>query len=106
MGHVRASESALRVGVVNGSTLVEERLIAGARRVTIGPSAGDTLIAPLGRSVTLFERAAGRYALRFDEGLEGRLAAPGVQAVALSDWRAEPGRSPRGRIALERGARG
>jgi TonB family protein len=96
--------TAMRVGVIQSGHLVEERVLTG-RSVSLGPSAGSTLIVPsdrLSRPWRLFERRAGRYRLRLGPAMEGRIACAGQVATMAG----EEGRSvllperARGRVAL------
>ncbi len=67
----------LRVGVVQDSKIIEERLLRRRAPVTVGQSIKNTFCFPISklpRSVTLFEVKNDRYELRFDEGLKGRVA--------------------------------
>src|SRR5688572_12650120 len=89
---------ALRVGVVLGGNLVEERLFADASPITVGQSLRCRLSVPadgVPSEHALFVRDQGRLLLRLTGAMTGRVAqGDGIQ-VEL-----------RGDVALERGARG
>jgi len=70
---------ALRVGVVRGGKIVEERTFTGPATVRIGSGARNTLALPqsnLPESVVLFQPEGGGVALVFDEGSRGRVEGP------------------------------
>ena len=71
------SPRALRVGVLLGGTLVEERVISGMTPITIGQSLRCTLSIPadgVPHEHVLFARDQGRTLLRAAAGMTGRLA--------------------------------
>jgi hypothetical protein len=71
----------LRIGVVLGGKIVDERLIREPRDVTIGQSAKNTFPVPLEalpRTWTLFVQRNGRYALCFSEAMDGRISDGGA----------------------------
>jgi hypothetical protein len=73
-----ASPRALRLGVLLGGNLVEERVISGASPITIGQSLRCTLSIPadgVPHEHTLFVHDQGRMLLRATPGMTGRLAA-------------------------------
>jgi hypothetical protein len=76
----------LRIGVILGGKIVEERLIRNRENVTIGQSAKNTFAIPapeLPRSWTVFALVGGRYFLHLAEGMDGRLSDGGqVQTLA------------------------
>lgn len=68
----------LRVGIIQGGKIIEERLIRKRESVTIGPDTSNTFIVQTGNLPTvfpLFEHKNGQYALVFTEAMEGRLVA-------------------------------
>ena len=76
----------LRIGVILGGKIVEERLIRNRESVTIGQSARNTFAIPapeLPKSWTLFQLVGGRYMLNVAEGMDGRLS-DGAQVLALA----------------------
>jgi outer membrane biosynthesis protein TonB len=94
----------LRVGIVQGGRIVEERVFRAGETITLGPRAADTFIVPpdvLARPWRLFEERGGRLALRLAPEMTARLAAGGE----LSAWDAAPG-EPLRAIVLPDGARG
>jgi hypothetical protein len=73
----KTSLRALRVGVLIGDTLVEERVFTTAAPITFGQSARCTLSVPVDgvpAEHLLFACDDGRYLLRLDAAMDGRLA--------------------------------
>ena len=67
----------LRVGVIQGGRIVEERLIRKREDVSLGQSAKNTFILPssqLGKSYKIFEAKGEAYFLAFDDSMEGRVS--------------------------------
>lgn len=93
----------LRVGVVQGGRVIEERVIADRTDVTIGPSEKSTFVVPsriLGRRHQLFQRVGEGYVLRFFDGMKGRLAlASGV--ADLEQLKPKAGRGADGSYKLK-----
>lgn len=73
-----ATQRALRIGLVLGKQIVEEKLIRERAGVTIGQSSKNTFTVPVAgvpRSWPLFRvDADGRYLLRISEAMDGRVA--------------------------------
>jgi outer membrane biosynthesis protein TonB len=68
---------ALRIGVVLGKQIVEEKVIRERGDITIGQSSKNTLTVPvsgLPRTWPLFRVESGRYVLRLSEAMDGRVA--------------------------------
>src|SRR5262245_42163587 len=68
----------LRIGVLLGGKIVEERLIRERTSVTIGQSMRNTFSIPvegLPLELTLFSLEDGKYSLRFLDKMDGRLSA-------------------------------
>ena len=66
----------LRVGILQGGKLVEERLFQGRPTITIGTAAKNTFALPqsnLPESFTVFQPDGDGIALAFDEGTRGRV---------------------------------
>ena len=94
----------LRVGIVQGKRIVEERVFSAAETITLGPAAADTFIVPpdvLARSWRLFEDRRGRLVLRLSSAMTARLAAGG-EVSAFDEAAGEPPRA----IVLPDAARG
>ena len=69
----------LRVGIILGESLIEERMIRGRETVTIGQSSKNTFQIPLEtlpKSWPLLSVENGRYVLRFSDGMDGRIGDP------------------------------
>jgi outer membrane biosynthesis protein TonB len=74
-----SQEKVLRVGVIQGGKIVEERVLPARQPVTIGTSPRNTLALPaahLPESYLVFAFQGDRYLLRFEEGMEGRIQGP------------------------------
>jgi hypothetical protein len=101
----------LRIGLVVGGRIIEERIIKQRTHVTVGGSAGCTFVVPIDLPVPfkLFELVDGFYELHVLGGMSGRIAlASGVADLADLRARARAGtscsvrldESARGKIAL------
>jgi hypothetical protein len=101
----------LRIGILLGGKIVEERLIRERTPVTIGQSMRNTFSVPiegLPLEFTLFALDDNRYSLRFLPRMDGRLSDSGGQVHTLDALRAH-GAVPHGnyhQIALTESARG
>jgi hypothetical protein len=76
VSHV-AGPKILRIGVVQGGRVVDERLIKDRGHVTIGPSERAMFVVPsrrLPHNFRLFELIGGEYHLNYLEGMSGRVA--------------------------------
>lgn len=77
----------LRIGVVQGGRVIEERIIKQRGHVSIGPSERNTFVvasSQLPSMFRLFELVGGDYHLNFLEGMQGRVALPtGVSDLAV-----------------------
>lgn len=76
----------LRIGVLLGSKIVEERLIRERTAVTIGQSMKNTFSIPiegLPLEFTLFAMEEGKYYLRFLPKMDGRVSDGGAQVATL-----------------------
>jgi len=81
----------LRIGVLLGGKIVEERLIRERAPVTIGKSMRNTFSIPidgLPLEFTLFALDEGRYSLRFLPKMDGRLSDSGGQVNTLETLKA------------------
>jgi hypothetical protein len=82
----------LRIGILLGGKIVEERLIRERTPVTIGQSMRNTFSVPvegLPLEFTLFALDDGRYSLRFLPKMDGRLSDRGGQVHTLDALRAQ-----------------
>jgi TonB family protein len=80
MGGRAASERILRVGLVHGGRIVEERLLRKAGDVTVGLSSKCSFILPIQKppeSYLLFPYLNGKYFLRFTSAMVGRVSLDG-----------------------------
>src|SRR5947199_5917783 len=67
----------LRIGLVQGGKVIEERVIKQRTHVTIGPSEKSMFVIPsknLPAQFRLFELAGSDYVLNFLDGMTGRVA--------------------------------
>src|SRR5262245_31495011 len=80
----------LRIGIIQGGKIVEERLVRKRESVTVGQSTKNSFVIPteaLPKTFTLFELLSnGSYALNFTDGMDGRIAL-GEQVLALPQCR-------------------
>ena len=73
----QAGPKILRIGVVQGGKVVDERLIKKRDHVTIGPSEKATFVVPSRKippQFRLFELVGGDYHLNYLDGMSGRVA--------------------------------
>jgi outer membrane biosynthesis protein TonB len=73
----------LRVGVIQGGKILEERVLPARQAVTIGSAPNNTIAVPgtnLPASLQIFTWQGDRYALCFDKRMEGRIQGPQGQA--------------------------
>jgi len=83
MATATSQQKALRIGIVQGGKMVEERLFPGRSAITIGTSAKNTFVLPqsnLPESVAVFQPEGDGMALVFDDGTRGRIDGPGAAA--------------------------
>ena len=76
----------LRIGIIQGGRIVEERLVRKRENITIGQSAKNTFVVPsdaLPRHWLLFEVAGNRYTAHFSDGMDARIAV-GSEIISLS----------------------
>lgn len=67
----------LRIGIILGGKIVEERLIRKRENISVGQSAKNTFSVPiegLPREWPMFVVHAGRYALQFTDHMDGRIS--------------------------------
>ncbi len=73
------SNKALRIGVIRGGKVVEEKLVRGRQPVTVGSSTRNTIAVPasgLPESVVLLTPQGEQWTLTFDDAMEGRIQGP------------------------------
>ncbi len=79
----------LRIGIIQGGRIVEERLVRKREHITIGQSAKNTFVVPsdaLPRHWQLFEVSGNRYVAHFSEGMDARIAV-GSEIISLAQLR-------------------
>lgn len=83
---VSAGPKVLRIGIMQGTKMTEERVIRDRATVTVGTTEKNTFTVAtqdLPGSFELFPMLAGQYALNFTDRMEGRVAlAEGVKSLA------------------------
>jgi hypothetical protein len=96
-------KDALRIGIVLGGRIVEERVIRERRAVTVGQSARATFAVPgsatLPRALTVVEPDGAGWTLIVPDGCEGRLS-DGAEPRPLAPGRVPLSARARGRLAI------
>ncbi len=72
----------LRIGVIQGGKIIEERLIKKRETVTIGQGSKNTIVIPVSNlppSFAVFEMKGSGYVLRFTDQMAGRLSSGETQ---------------------------
>jgi hypothetical protein len=107
----QARPKILRIGVILGDKIVEERLIRDRDAVTIGQSAKNTFAVPaseLPKSWSLFQLINGRYVLNVADSMDGRIS-DGGQVMTMAQLKATGKATKQGaawQIPLSDNARG
>ena len=76
----------LRIGIIQGGRIVEERLVRKRENITIGQSAKNMFVVPsdaLPRNWLLFEASSNQYVAHFSDGMDARIAV-GNEIISLS----------------------
>jgi outer membrane biosynthesis protein TonB len=76
----------LRIGIIQGGRIVEERLVRKRENITIGQSAKNTFVVlsdALPRNWLLFEASGTQYVAHFSDGMDARIAV-GNEIISLS----------------------
>jgi outer membrane biosynthesis protein TonB len=76
----------LRIGIIQGGRIVEERLVRKRENITIGQSAKNMFVVPsdaLPRNWLLFEASGDQYVAHFSDGMDARIAV-GNEIISLS----------------------
>jgi outer membrane biosynthesis protein TonB len=79
----------LRIGIIQGGRIVEERLVRKRENITIGQSAKNMFVVPseaLPRNWLLFEVRGNRYVAHFSDGMDARIAV-GNEIISLAQLR-------------------
>jgi hypothetical protein len=72
-------EKVLRIGVIQGGKIVEERVLPARQPVTVGTAPRNTLVVrheSVPESYLVFSFQGDRTVLQFEEGMEGRIEGP------------------------------
>src|SRR5215831_13084992 len=75
----------LRIGIIQGGRIVEERLVRKRESITLGQSAKNMFVVPsdaLPRSWLLFEVHGNQYVAHFTDGMDARIAV-GNEIISL-----------------------
>ena len=84
-----AKPKILRIGIIQGGRIVEERLVRKRENITIGQSAKNMFVVPsdvLPRQWLLFEVTGNRYVAHFSDGMDARIAV-GSEIISLAQLR-------------------
>ena len=76
----------LRIGIIQGGRIVEERLVRKRENITVGQSAKNLFVVPseaLPRQWLLFEISGNHYVAHFSDGMDARIAV-GNEIISLS----------------------
>src|SRR3954468_25055425 len=76
----------LRIGIIQGGRIVEERLVRKRENITIGQSAKNLFVVPseaLPRQWLLFQLTGHHYVAHFSDGMDARIAV-GNEIISLS----------------------
>ena len=107
---MRAGPKVLRIGLVQGGKVLEERVIKRREHVTVGPSEKSMFVVAAGTlppSFRLFELVGNDYCLNFLDSMTGRVALPtGISDLIMLKGHAR--RTPQGayQIRLTEDSRG
>src|SRR5438046_10454029 len=110
----KPAERVLRIGIIQGGKIVEERLLRKRQKITIGLSPRNTFVLPVGpaKSHVLFDVQGSRFELCFTDKMDGRVAVEGnvldfqeLKAKNLArrrgdEWRLPLGEQSRGKVVL------
>ena len=97
----KAQPKVLRVGIIQGGKVIEERLLRRREPVTIGQTPKNTFHVPiptLPKSKVVFDVRDDRYVLCFDEDVQGRVSLGDNKVVPLAALKSHPGVDRRGGV--------
>ncbi len=111
MGNSQTDTKILRIGVIQGGKVIEERLIRRRATVTFGTDAKNTFVFPgadVPKSWPLFEVKGGQYQLVFGEKMDGRVSGEGgdVDFTSLKSQDLAQKSGDKYKTALNDGSRG
>jgi outer membrane biosynthesis protein TonB len=109
--NAKPGEKVLRIGIIQGGKIVEERLLRKRQKVTIGLSPRNTFVLPLGtqnKSHVLFDVQGAAYELTFTDEMDGRIAVNGsvLDFKGLRDKGLARRKGAEWRLPLQQDARG
>ncbi|HET6613698.1 MAG TPA: AgmX/PglI C-terminal domain-containing protein [Kofleriaceae bacterium] len=100
----------LRIGLILGGKIIEERLVRSRETITVGQSSKNTFTVPvdkLPKSWPLFSAEDGGYVLRFTDAMDGRISSGGsVDTLAALKDKHATRRSDHWAVKLPETARG
>ncbi len=100
----------LRVGIVLGGNIIEERLIRGREAISVGQSAKNTFSVPvesLPKQWPLFTVENGQYVLHYPDNTDGRISdGKGVHTLSSLQGRGSERRGNHWALRLVEGSRG
>lgn len=82
MAPEQKAQKILRIGVIQGGKIIEERLVKKRDTVTIGQGSKNTIVIPVSNlppSFAVFEMKGSAYQLRFTDQMAGRLSSGDTQ---------------------------
>ena len=108
------ADKVLRIGVIQGITVIEERLVRVGGAVSFGTAPGNTFVlqgSDLPKSLTVFDTASavagGKYLLIFDERTQGQVELTPGRSRKLADLKGEADKTgDKYRVKLEDTSRG
>ncbi|OGQ24228.1 MAG: hypothetical protein A2138_08255 [Deltaproteobacteria bacterium RBG_16_71_12] len=100
----------LRIGVIQGVSVIEERMVGDRAPVSFGTAPGNTFVlqgSDLPKSVTVFETGGEGYQLVFGEETQGQIEPEPGKPVKLGELKAKAAKQgDRYRLSLPEAARG
>jgi hypothetical protein len=91
----------LRIGVIQGGKIIEERIIRRRETITIGPSEKNTFVIPSqdlpSSRFDIFETKGDQYTLNFSAAMNGRISSDG-QVEELADLRSSGRARKKGKL--------
>ncbi len=99
MGAPKQQRKILRLGLIQGGRIVEERLIRHGDNVTIGDGQKNTFVlhsSGLPRRFTLFSAKGGRYTLCFTDDMDGKISMDGGIVMGFDEVRRKSRRTKDG----------
>lgn len=102
MANAPAAGKNLRIALIQGAKITEDRTFKRRIPVTVGQDAKNTLVVPVSNlppTFTMFELVNNQYSLVFKPGMEGKLNVNGVE-ISLQQAREKGLAKPRGDVLV------